>query len=61
MPHEISFKRAKAFLAQVPWSKVVGKATNAERGQRLFPSQTPNKDSNMNFRLDKGSVVDGEI
>src|SRR4051812_15678722 len=60
MPHDISFKTLQAFLNQVQWNKVVQKAPNTARGQRLFPSRTPKNDAAYNFRIDKGADVDGK-
>ena len=60
MPHNISNGTLKKFLDKVRWDKVVEKAANAPKGRRLFPSRTPKKDANYNFRIDKGSEVDGK-
>jgi hypothetical protein len=60
MPHDISVKKLVGFLEKVPWDKVAKKAPNTPRGQRLFPSRTPKNDKGMNFRLDRGSDVNGE-
>ncbi|KAF1972157.1 hypothetical protein BU23DRAFT_645003 [Bimuria novae-zelandiae CBS 107.79] len=60
MPHDISFKTLQTFLNKVQWNKVVQKAPNTPRGQRLFPSRTPKNDTNYNFRIDKGSDIDGK-
>lgn len=60
MPHEISIKKIQTFLNNVQWNKVVQKAPNTPRGQRLFPSRTPRNDEIHNFRIDKGSDVDGK-
>ncbi|KAI9663119.1 MAG: hypothetical protein M1821_008167 [Bathelium mastoideum] len=60
MPHDISFKTLQAFLNKVQWSKVVEKAPGTARGGRLAPSRTPKNDAGHNFRIDKGSDVDGK-
>ncbi|KAF2440301.1 hypothetical protein P171DRAFT_435122 [Karstenula rhodostoma CBS 690.94] len=60
MPHDISFKTVQTFFNKVQWEKVVQKAPNTPRGQRLFPSRTPKNDKNYNFRIDKGSDVNGK-
>lgn len=60
MPHDISFKTLQTFLNKVQWNKVVQKAPNTPRGQRLFPSRTPKNDANYNFRIDKGSDIAGK-
>ena len=56
----ISAKVVDAFAKAVPWAKAIKKAASASRGQRVYPSQTPKNDSKQNFRLDKGSEVDGK-
>jgi hypothetical protein len=53
-------KKLQTFLNEVRWNKVVQKAPNTARGQRLFPSRTPKNDTNYNFRIDKGSDIDGK-
>ncbi|KJF60889.1 uncharacterized protein CIMG_12020 [Coccidioides immitis RS] len=55
-----TFKVVKKFAEGVPWSKVIQKVANAERGTRIFPSQTPKNDEKYNLRFDKGSVVGGK-
>lgn len=55
----ISAKVVDAFAKAVPWAKAIKKAASTSRGQRVFPSQLSKHDSKMNFRLDKGSEVDG--
>lgn len=60
MPHNISLKVLRTFLAKVPWIRVSAKAETAEKGDRLFPSRTPNNDRKHNFRLDRGSEVQGK-
>ncbi|RDW61117.1 uncharacterized protein DSM5745_10615 [Aspergillus mulundensis] len=57
---KFSGKVVKEFAKGVPWSKVIKKAANTERGQRLYPSRTPKNDAKENLRIDKGSVVDGK-
>ncbi|KAF4228719.1 hypothetical protein CNMCM6805_001902 [Aspergillus fumigatiaffinis] len=57
---KFSAKVVKEFAKGIPWSKVIKKAANTDRGRRVFPSQTPRNDSKYNLRLDKGSVVDGK-
>lgn len=54
MPHNISKKVLEKFVAVVPWDKVVKKAEHAEKGTRLWPT-SQGKDSDLNFRIDKGS------
>jgi len=56
----IPTKTTKVFLDVVPWENVIKKAMNASRGQRLFPSSSSIKDKNLNYRIDKGSMVDGK-
>jgi len=41
MPHDISIKTLQTFLGKVRWAKVIQKAPNTPKGQRLFPSRTP--------------------
>lgn len=60
MPHDISFKTLQTFLNKVQWNKVMQKAPQTPRGQRLFPSRTPKNDANYNFRIDRGSDIDGK-
>ncbi|KAI7388958.1 hypothetical protein KC336_g17244 [Hortaea werneckii] len=60
MPHDISTKTLKKFLEKVEWEKVQQKAKNASKGDRIFPSWNPKDDAKNNFRLDRGSEVDGK-
>jgi hypothetical protein len=53
----ISIKAVKELAKGIPWSKVIKKVANADRGTRVFPSQTPKNDQKHNFRIDKGSKV----
>ncbi|EEH11567.1 conserved hypothetical protein [Histoplasma capsulatum G186AR] len=55
-----SIKSARKFLFGVPWTRVLPKVKGTSRGHRLYPSQTPKNDSKKNYRLDKGSVVNGK-
>lgn len=57
---KFSIKVVREFAQGLPWSKVIKKAANIERGQRVFPSQTPKNDSKYNLRMDKGFVVGGK-
>ncbi|RDH26501.1 hypothetical protein BDQ94DRAFT_164438 [Aspergillus welwitschiae] len=57
---KFSAKVVKEFAQGIPWSKVIKKAANVDRGQRVFPSRTPKNDAKSNLRFDKGSVVDGK-
>jgi hypothetical protein len=57
---KFSAKIVKEFAKGIPWSKVIKKAANTDRGRRVFPSQTPKNDSKYNLRLDKGSIADGK-
>jgi len=54
---KISIKAVKEFIKGVPWTKVIKKAANADRGTRVFPSQSGNNDEKHNFRFDAGSKV----
>jgi hypothetical protein len=45
------------FLNKIPVGKVIEKAVNASRGQRLWPSQTSRNDQANNFRADRGSEL----
>ena len=56
----ISAKAVDAFAKSVPWAKAIKKPTSTSRGQRVYPSKTRKNDSKLNFRLDKGSEVDGK-
>lgn len=56
---KFSVKVVKQFAAGVPWSKVIQKVANAEKGTRVFPSRTAKNDAKYNLRFDKGSVVNG--
>ncbi|PGH03427.1 hypothetical protein AJ80_08675 [Polytolypa hystricis UAMH7299] len=58
---KFSIKVVREFAAGVPWSRVIQKAKNAERGTRLFPSQSARNDKKHNLRFDKGSVVGGKL
>jgi hypothetical protein len=58
----ISKSAFKKFLTQIPLDTVIQKAVNAERGQRLWPSQTSKNDAKYNFRADRGSeLADGRV
>ena len=59
MPHDISVKTLHKFLDKVPWAKVLQKARDTPKGNRVFPSQSSKNDASNNFRLDRGSDVDG--
>nr|POE94350.1 hypothetical protein CFP56_16590 [Quercus suber] len=59
MPHDISIKTLERFLDKVPWAQVLQKAKNTPKGNRVFPSRTPKNDASNNFRLDRGSDVNG--
>ena len=59
MAPTISIKVVKKALDTVPWSKVVSMAANASKGDRLWPTRTNRNEAKSNFRLDKGSVVNG--
>ena len=56
----ISNKAVETFAKGVPWSKAIKKAASTSKGQRIFPSQNTKNDQKWNFRLDKGSEVDGK-
>ncbi|KAI7315196.1 hypothetical protein KC315_g11156 [Hortaea werneckii] len=60
MPHDISVKTLRKFLEKVNWEKVQQKAKNASKGDRIFPSWNSKDDAKNNFRLDRGSEVDGK-
>ncbi len=58
----ISKSVLKKFLNNLPLPTVIRKAVNAERGQRLWPSQTSRNDTQYNFRADRGSTLpDGKV
>lgn len=59
MAKNVSGKTLQKFLDGVPWTKVFKKAAAASKGDRLYPSRTEDNDRKKNFRLDKGSNVDG--
>jgi len=47
----------KQFVESLPLGKISKKISSTERGQRLWPSKTPNNDKKHNFCVDKGSVL----
>jgi hypothetical protein len=60
MPHDISVKTLQKFLDKVPWAKVLQKSKNVPKGGHVYPSRSSKNDSNLGFRLDRGSDVDGK-
>lgn len=60
MPHDISIKTLQKFLDKVPWTKVLEKVKNTPKGNRVFPSRSSKNDASNNFRLDRGSDVEGK-
>ena len=56
----ISSKLVEEFPERITMDKYHPKDYNTPQGYRIFPSKPHLNNSKMNFRVDKGSVVEGK-